>query len=69
MGVFSIWHWLIVIFIFVIVNLPAFWVFRKAGWSGWMFLVLAIPLVNIIVIYVFAFMTWPFEKAEPAVES
>ena len=46
----------------VLLALPAFWVFRKAGWSGWWFLLLFVPIVNIVLIYVFAFSSWPIER-------
>ncbi len=63
MGTVSIWHWLIIIVIFLL-NLPAYWVFRKGGWSGWWFLMLPIPLAGLILLYVFAFKKWPAEKGQ-----
>ena len=35
---------------------------KKAGFSRWWSLLLVIPLVNLIVIWVFSFMEWPVEK-------
>lgn len=32
---------------------------RKAGFSGWWSLLMLIPLVNIVMIWVFAFSDWP----------
>jgi hypothetical protein len=32
---------------------------RKAGFSGWWSLTLIIPLVNLLVIYWFAYVSWP----------
>lgn len=59
MGLFSIWHWLIVILILVI---PA-WLFSrvisKAGYPGWWAIVGLVPLVNLIFLWVFAFSKWP----------
>ncbi|WP_227010119.1 hypothetical protein [Pelagibius marinus] len=34
---------------------------RKAGFSGWWSLLMLIPLVNIVMIWVFAFVEWPAE--------
>ena len=34
-------------------------IIRKAGYSGWWYLILFVPLLNIISIYMFAFKTWP----------
>ena len=36
---------------------------KKAGYSGWWALMMIIPLVNVIMIRVFAFAKWPVEKA------
>ncbi len=34
----------------------------KAGYNGWVSLLLFIPLVNIVMIFIFAFSTWPIER-------
>ena len=34
-------------------------ILNKAGYSGWWSLILFVPIVNIIMIYVFAFSQWP----------
>ncbi len=63
MGTFSIWHWMIVlIFLFGIINLPAYWALKKAGWGGWWFLILTVPLAGLIFMWVFAFGKWPSES-------
>jgi hypothetical protein len=52
--------------ILLIILVPLF-IFRpiakKAGYSGWWALAMLIPLVNIIIIWVFAFSKWPAENA------
>ncbi|MGA9672679.1 MAG: hypothetical protein WBQ94_25910 [Terracidiphilus sp.] len=54
-------------FLFILVFLamiPPYWViFRKAGFSPWLSLLMYIPLANIIVLYVVAFADW---KSAPA---
>jgi uncharacterized membrane protein YhaH (DUF805 family) len=32
---------------------------RKAGYSGWWSLLMLIPIVNVVVLWVFAFSSWP----------
>ena len=59
MGGLSIFHWLIVIAVLLIYLVPAAKIVSKAGYSGWWCLILLVPLVNIIMIYVFAFADWP----------
>jgi type II secretory pathway component PulF len=67
MGTFSIWHWLIVLIVFAVPNIPAYWVLRKAGRNGWACLLLMIPLVGVVYLWMFAFGRWPNEpkKASP----
>ena len=44
--------------------IPPYWmIFKKAGFSPWLSLLMYIPLVNIIVLYVVGFSDW---KAPPA---
>lgn len=40
-----------------------FRIVHKAGFEGWWVLVLLIPIVNIAMIWIFAFMRWPTIKA------
>lgn len=37
-------------------------ILRKAGYSGWLVLLGLIPLVNLVLFFVFAFSEWPVEK-------
>ncbi|TFW16899.1 hypothetical protein E4L96_15495 [Massilia arenosa] len=55
----SIWHWLIVLILFVAFVFPYAKIIRKAGYSGWWVLVMFVPLVNIIAIWAFALLDWP----------
>ncbi|MGJ0483784.1 MAG: hypothetical protein ACR65R_04520 [Methylomicrobium sp.] len=41
-----------------------FRIIQKAGFDGWWALVLLIPVVNIAMIWVFAFMRWPALKED-----
>ena len=38
-------------------------ILHKAGYSGWWFLLLLVPPVNIIMIWVFAYANWPNKKS------
>ena len=59
MGSLSIWHWIVLLMIAAIWLVPAAKILSKAGYSGWWCLLLLIPLVNVIVYWVFAFARWP----------
>ena len=48
---------------FIVVLLPVviipYWkIFSKAGFSGWLSLLMLVPLANLIVLYVVAFSEW-----------
>jgi uncharacterized membrane protein YhaH (DUF805 family) len=45
--------------------IPAYFVARilnKAGFSGWYSLLCLLPVINVICLWVFAFIEWPIEK-------
>ena len=41
-------------------------VFHKAGRSGWWCLLLLVPILNIVTVWVFAFVRWPALEAAKA---
>lgn len=43
----------------VIIILPFWFIFSKAGYSKWLSLLMVVPLVNIILLYFLAFSKWP----------
>jgi uncharacterized membrane protein YhaH (DUF805 family) len=50
---------LIAVFIFLPVLIIPYWkIFSKAGFSGWLSLLMVIPFANLIVLYVVAFSEW-----------
>lgn len=59
MGSLSIWHWLIVLIYLFIFIVPAWRIASKAGFSGAWSLLMIVPLVNLILIWIFAFVRWP----------
>ncbi len=55
-------HWmvgLIAVVIFAVNIVAAATILNKAGYSRWWCLLLLVPVVNIIVYWVFAFSRWP----------
>jgi uncharacterized membrane protein YhaH (DUF805 family) len=67
MGTFSVWHWLIVLFGLGVVGF-FLWSYariaKKAGFSGWWCLIMFVPIVNIVMIWIFAFVKWPAETSK-----
>jgi uncharacterized membrane protein YhaH (DUF805 family) len=56
---------LIMLVIFFILCIPAYFVarvLRKAGFSSWYSLLSFLPVINVICLWVFAFIDWPVEK-------
>jgi len=56
MGPFGLILWLI------LVVLPFWFIFSKAGYSKWLSLLMALPIVNIVMLYFLAFSTWPSQR-------
>jgi uncharacterized membrane protein YhaH (DUF805 family) len=60
MGSLSFVHWFITLGVMLVVYvIPAVMILRKAGYSGWWCLLGFVPIVNIVMIWVFAFADWP----------
>ena len=62
MGSFSIFHWLIMLIFGIVFVFPVWRIAVKAGYSGAWSLLLFLPLFNVIILWIFAFSTWPVEK-------
>jgi hypothetical protein len=59
MGSLSIWHWIIVILVLAIYGVPITKILERAGWSKWWIILFFVPLVNIVMLWVFAYSRWP----------
>ncbi len=64
MGSLSIWHWIVVLLL-----LLPLWFFSRAiaraGFAPWWALLGIIPVLNIIMLWVFAYISWPaFSKRQ-----
>ena len=64
---YSMWHGILGLVLVVVFLWLAARVLGKAGYSGLWSLILLVPLVNIIMVWVFAFSSWPRLKNQPAV--
>jgi hypothetical protein len=50
----------------IIIIIPFWRICARAGYSPWLSLLLALPLINIIFIYFLAFSAWPADKGTGA---
>jgi hypothetical protein len=46
----------------VVLILPFWMIFSKAGFSGWMSLTQVVPVVNVIALFYLAFAEWPVHR-------
>lgn len=56
---FSIFHWIIILFVFGVFQVPFWKIATKTGYPGTASLLLLIPVINIAIIWLFAFSSWP----------
>ena len=50
---------IVVVVILAVYLVPIIKILNKAGYSGWWCLLFFVPLVNLIMLWVFAFADWP----------
>jgi hypothetical protein len=62
MGSLSIWHILVLLFFVFLYVYPIWRIPNKAGYSGTWFIFLLIPGVNMVMLWIFASITWPVER-------
>jgi uncharacterized membrane protein YhaH (DUF805 family) len=60
----AIGSWIIIILIVFLYLFPVVKILHKAGYSGWWCILAFIPLVNLVMIWVFAFASWPNLRRE-----
>lgn len=59
--------WLLLMLVFAaLIILPFWFIFRKAGYSQWLSLLMAVPLVNLGMLYFLAFSDWPRLRGQEA---
>lgn len=59
MGSLSIFHWLVVIVIAIVTIYPYVRIIQRTGHSGWWILAGVIPVLNLAMLWAFAFARWP----------
>lgn len=64
---------LVSLFISLAILLVLMWpyvkIVQKAGYSGWHVLWMFLPIVNLVMLFVFAFSRWPIEEKVDRLES
>ncbi len=62
MGTFSLWHWITVGVVLVVLGYPTARIMRRLGFSRWWVVVALIPYANVAGLWLLAFARWPVEK-------
>ena len=62
-GYWSIWHWTGMLIFALIFVVPAWRIVSKAGYSGAWSLFAFVPVINVVMLWVFAFSQWPRVKS------
>lgn len=62
-GLFQSVHLFVIVVMGVVVLIPLWLIFKKAGFSPWLSLLTVVPLVGLFVLYYVAFARWP-EKSK-----
>jgi nicotinamide riboside transporter PnuC len=52
-------EWIILVFVALVIVLPYWKIFAKAGFPGWLSLTMIIPGVNLLALFYLAFAKWP----------
>jgi hypothetical protein len=61
-GLFQPVHLLILGFWFFVLVIPFWQIFKKAGFSPCLSVLMAIPFLNVVVLYFLGFASWPATK-------
>jgi len=63
MGSLSIWHWIVVLLYIFVLVFPTARILSRVGLSGWWSILALIPLINLIALWIFAFVSWPRDRS------
>jgi hypothetical protein len=56
-------HWLWMLVMAVAVVVPVWRICQRTGYSGWIGVLILIPMVNLALLYFLAFANWPANRA------
>jgi hypothetical protein len=63
MGSMSIWHWIVVLLYIFVLVFPVARILSRLGMSRWWSALAIIPLLNLVGLWILAFVPWPNERS------
>lgn len=61
-------HWLWMLGVAIAVVIPVWRICTRAGYPGWIALLILIPFINLIFLYFLAFASWPVDEARDQID-
>ncbi len=58
----SIYGLVICLILVVLIIIPFWFIFSKAGYSKWLSLLMVVPIINVVMLYFLAFSAWPSQR-------
>ena len=55
----SIWHWIVILLVVVLLGVPYWRILHRTGHSTWWVIAFLIPGIGLIALWVLAFVKWP----------
>lgn len=63
MGGLSLWHWTVLLLLSAVWIVPLWRIVGKAGFPPVLALLALVPVLNLVMFWVFAFVRWPTERS------
>ncbi len=63
MGGLSLWHWTVLLLFSAVWIIPLWRIVGKAGFPPVLALLALVPVLNLVMFWVFAFVRWPTERS------
>ena len=55
-------HWLWMLVVAIVVVIPVWRICQRAGYPGWLGILILVPIANLVLLYFIAFAVWPTQK-------
>ena len=62
MGYFSVWHWMVVVVVLLLLGYPVARILHRLGFSRWWVIAALIPYGFLVGLWVLAFVKWPIQR-------